>query len=170
MPCNIGKLANFIDAMQHKHTKYNYLNMCKSYTTQRVNPRAGVSCKFRIFQELFPATLCLLNPPTLSLYTCIYTDIDIPCPRLGAEGMAAQVAFGTDFYDRSILRPKHRAYYRSGRPVIRIGPKGYEIRPIHSASSLGQSIAYPIFLRFSNTKNGTFLSIRQLCTVVKFTF
>jgi len=59
--------------------------------------------------------------------------------------MAAQGAFGTDFYDRSILRPKHRAYYRSGRPVIKIGPKGAlgscEIRPIHSAPSLGQSIA-----------------------------
>jgi len=57
--------------------------------------------------------------------------------------MAAQGAFGIDFYDRSILRPKHRAY-RSGRPVIEIGPKGalgsHEIRPIHSALSLGQSI------------------------------
>jgi len=42
-----------------------------------------------------------------------------------ADLMAAQGAFGTDFYDRSIiLRPKHRAYYRSGRPVIKIGPKG----------------------------------------------
>jgi len=62
-----------------------------------------------------------------------------------ADLMAAQGAFGTDFYDRSILRPKHRAYYRSGRPVIKIGPKGalgsHEIRPIHSAPSLGQSIA-----------------------------
>jgi len=58
--------------------------------------------------------------------------------------MAAQGAFGTDFYDRSILRPKHRAYYRFGMPVIKIGPKGVmgsrEIRPIHSAPSLGQSI------------------------------
>jgi len=36
-----------------------------------------------------------------------------------ADLMAAQGAFGTDFYDRSILRPKHRAYYRSGRPVIK---------------------------------------------------
>jgi len=58
--------------------------------------------------------------------------------------MAAQGAFGTYFYDRSILRPKHRAYYRSGRPVIKIGPKSalgsHEIRPIHSAPSLGQSI------------------------------
>jgi len=32
--------------------------------------------------------------------------------------MVAQGAFGTDFYDRSILRPKH--YYHSGRPVIKI--------------------------------------------------
>jgi len=63
-----------------------------------------------------------------------------------ADLMAAQGAFETDFYDRSILRPKHRAYDRSGRPVIKIGPKGalgsHEIRPIHSAPSLGQSILY----------------------------
>jgi len=62
-----------------------------------------------------------------------------------ADLMAAQGAFGTDFYDRSILRQKHPAYYRSGRPVIKIGPKGalgsHEIRPINSAPSLGQSIA-----------------------------
>jgi len=62
-----------------------------------------------------------------------------------ADLMAAQGAFGTDFYDRSILRLiKHRAYYRSGRPVIKIGPKdalgSHEIRPIHSALRLGQSI------------------------------
>jgi len=58
--------------------------------------------------------------------------------------MAAQGAFGTDVYERSILRPKHRAYYCSSRPVIKIGPKGalgsHEIRAIHSAPSLGQSI------------------------------
>jgi len=57
-----------------------------------------------------------------------------------ADLMAAQGAFGTDFYVRSTLRPKHR----SDRPVIKIGPKGalgsHEIRPIHSAPSLGQSI------------------------------
>jgi len=61
-----------------------------------------------------------------------------------ADLMAAQGAFGADFYDRSILCPKHRAYYRSGRPVIKICPKGalgsHEIRPIHSAPRLGQSI------------------------------
>jgi len=57
-----------------------------------------------------------------------------------AHLVAAQGAFGADFYDRSILR----AHYRSGRPVIEIGPKGapgsHEIQPIHSAPSLGQSI------------------------------
>jgi len=41
-----------------------------------------------------------------------------------ADLMAAQGAFGTDFYDRSILCPKHRAYYRFATPVIKIGPKG----------------------------------------------
>jgi len=55
--------------------------------------------------------------------------------------MAAQGAFGTDFYDRSILRPNHRASYRSDRPVIKIGPKGVlGSHEIHSAPSLGQSI------------------------------
>jgi len=61
-----------------------------------------------------------------------------------ADHLAVQGAFRTDFYDRSILRPKHRAYYCSGRPVIKIGPKcalgSHENRPIHSAPSLGQSI------------------------------
>jgi len=67
-----------------------------------------------------------------------------------ADLVAAQGAFGTDFYDRSILRLKHRAYYRSGRPVIKIGPKGalgsHEIHPIHSAPCLGQSIAHVTWL------------------------
>jgi len=70
--------------------------------------------------------------------------------------MAAQGAFGADLYVRSVLRPKHRAYYSSGRPVIKIGPKGalgsHEIRPIHSALSLGQSIGgtYLILPRYGN--------------------
>jgi len=34
----------------------------------------------------------------------------------GADPMAAQGDFGSDFYVRTILRPKRRAYYRSGRP------------------------------------------------------
>jgi len=72
--------------------------------------------------------------------------------------MASQGTFGTDFYDRSILRPKHRAYYRSGRPEI--GPKGalgsHEIRPIHSAPSLGQSISIGRIPN-SNRKFGAYL-------------
>jgi len=59
--------------------------------------------------------------------------------------MAAQGAFGTDFYDRStrtIVGTMRWTEYN--RPVIKIGPKGalssHEIRPIHSAPSLGQSI------------------------------
>jgi len=58
-----------------------------------------------------------------------------------ADLMAAQGAFGTDFYDRSTRTMLWTEYYR---PVIKIGPKGamgsHEIRPIHSAPSLGQSI------------------------------
>jgi len=69
-----------------------------------------------------------------------------------ADLLAAQGAFGTDFIDRSIFRPKHRVYYRSGRPVIKIGPKGalasHEIRTIHSAPSLGQSIVDLIFFGY----------------------
>jgi len=68
-----------------------------------------------------------------------------------ADLMAAQGAFGADFYDRSILRPKHRAYYRSGRPVIKIGPKGaLGSRPMHSAPSLGQNI---VMVKCHNAKD-----------------
>jgi len=71
-----------------------------------------------------------------------------------ADLMAAQGTFGTDFSDRSILRPKHRAYYRSGRPVIKIGPIGalgsHEIRPIHSAPSLGPSIISDFSIYFGS--------------------
>jgi len=79
-----------------------------------------------------------------------YTLSEACCGVNWADLMAAQGAFGTDIYDRSILRPNHRAYYRSGRPVIKIGPKGapgsLEIRPIQSAPSLGQSIpSNPLF-------------------------
>jgi len=77
-------------------------------------------------------------------YTYCYTLSEAWSGVNWADLLVAQGAFGTDFYDRSILRPKHRTYYRSGRPVIKIGPTGslgsHEIRPIHSAPSLGQSI------------------------------
>jgi len=53
-----------------------------------------------------------------------YTLSEAWCGVNWADLMASQGASGTDFYDRSILRPKHRAYYRSGRPIIKIGSKG----------------------------------------------
>jgi len=61
-----------------------------------------------------------------------------------ADLMAAQGVFGTDFYDRSTRTIVGTMLGTEYRPVIKIGPKGalgsHEIRPIHSAPSLGQSI------------------------------
>jgi len=58
--------------------------------------------------------------------------------------MAAQGAFGIDFYGRSTRTIVGTMLWTEYRPVIKIGPKGalgnHEIRPIHSAPSLGQSI------------------------------
>jgi len=58
--------------------------------------------------------------------------------------MAAQGAFGTDFYDTSTRTIVGTMLWTEYRPVIKIGPEGalvsHEIRPIHSAPSLGQSI------------------------------
>jgi len=57
--------------------------------------------------------------------------------------MAAQGAFGTDL-DRSTRTVVGTMLWTEYRPVIKIGPKGalgsHEIRPNHSAPSLGQSI------------------------------
>jgi len=61
-----------------------------------------------------------------------------------ADLMAAQGAFGTDINDRSTRTIIGTMLSTEYRPVIKIGPKGtlgsHEIRPIHSAPSLGQSI------------------------------
>jgi len=97
---------------------------------------------------------------------CIYTLSEAWSGVNWADLMAAQGAFGTDFYGRSILLPKHRAYYRSGGPVIKIGPKGalgsHEIRLIHSAPSLGQSI---VLLDLLHQKNvNLFKSVIFKCT------
>jgi len=58
--------------------------------------------------------------------------------------MAAQGAFGTDFYDRSTRTIIGSMLWTEYRPVIKIGPIGalgsHEIRPIHSVPSLGLSI------------------------------
>jgi len=62
--------------------------------------------------------------------------------------MAAKGAFGTDFYDRSTRTIVGPMLWTEYRPVIKIGPKGtlggHEIRTIHSAPSLGQSIGNKI--------------------------
>jgi len=61
-----------------------------------------------------------------------------------ADLMAAQGALGTDFYDKYTRTIVGTMLWTEYRPVIQIGPKGAqgsnEISPIHSASSLGQSI------------------------------
>jgi len=61
-----------------------------------------------------------------------------------ADLIAVQGAFGTDFYDRSTRTIVGTILWTEYRSVIKIGPKGalgsHEIRPIHSAPSLGQSI------------------------------
>jgi len=65
-----------------------------------------------------------------------------------ADLMAAQGAFGTDFYDRSTRTIVGTMLCTEYRPVIKIGPKGalgsHEIQQIHSAPSLGQSIPYDL--------------------------
>jgi len=69
--------------------------------------------------------------------------------------MAAQGAFGTDFYDRSTITIVGTMLSTEYRPAIKIGPKGtlgsHEIRPIHSAPSLGQSV-----LHFVASETSTF--------------
>jgi len=74
-----------------------------------------------------------------------------------ADLMAAQVAFGTDFYDRSTRMTVVTMLWTEYRPVIKIGPKGalgsHGIRPIHSVPSLGQSIAIlPCMYNFFDAK------------------
>jgi len=53
--------------------------------------------------------------------------------------MAAQGAFGTDFYDWSTRTIVGTMLWTEYRPVLKIGPKGalgsHEIRPIHSAQA-----------------------------------
>jgi len=92
------------------------------------------------FKWILPFHICILS----HFFAILLVTLTFKVSILWADLMAAQGAFGTYFYGRSILRLKYRAYYRSGRLVIKISPKGalgsHEIRPIHSAPSLGQSI------------------------------
>jgi len=76
-----------------------------------------------------------------------------------ADLMAAQGAFGTDFYDRSIRTIVGTMLWMEYRPVLKIGPKGaqgsHEIRPIHSAPSLGQIIDSSDLLQYLSWASGT---------------
>jgi len=66
-----------------------------------------------------------------------------------ADLMAAQGAFGSDFYYRSTRTVVGTILWTEYRPVIKVGPKcalgSHEIRPVHSAPSLGQSIATQLY-------------------------
>jgi len=77
-----------------------------------------------------------------------------------ADLMAAQGTFGTNFYDRCTRTMVGTMLWTEYRPVIKIGPKGalgsHEIRPIHPAPSLGQSIEREP--PFYSTYNNRFLS------------
>jgi len=88
--------------------------------------------------------------------------------------MAAQGAIGTDFCDRSTRTIVGTMLWTEYRPVIKIGPKGalgsHEIRPIHSATSFGQSIdlltGLSSLLRGSKTNYIRMGRIRKVITVL----
>jgi len=61
--------------------------------------------------ELTILDICLYSIKKVCTYSEAWSGVN------WADLMAAQGALGTDFYDRFTLRPKHRAYYRSSRPV-----------------------------------------------------
>jgi len=76
---------------------------------------------------------------------CYYTLSEAWSGVNWADLMAAQGDYGTDFYDRSTRTIVGTMLWTEyNRPVIKIGPKdalgSHEIRPIHSAPSLGQSL------------------------------
>jgi len=84
------------------------------------------------------------KPQMYLMYVCRYTLSGAWSGVNWVDLMAAQGAFGTDFYDRSTRTIVGTMLWTAYRPVIKIGPKGvlgsHEIRPIHSAPSPGQSI------------------------------
>jgi len=85
----------------------------------------------------------LLRTPWHKISFYLYSVRGLERSGLGGF-MAAQGAFGTDFYDRCTRTIVGTMLWTEYRLVIKIGPKGAlgsnEIRPIHSAPSLGQSI------------------------------
>jgi len=81
-----------------------------------------LACPLKYCVKFSARSLSISVPFSKAQHTRTYTLSEAWSGVNWADLMAAQGAFGTDFYDRSILRPKHRSYYRSGRPVIKIGP------------------------------------------------
>jgi len=75
------------------------------------------------FELLWLCTVPVNGTFIITQSTYIYTLSEAWSGVNWADLMAAQGAFGTDFYDRSILRPKHRPYYRSGRPDIKMSQR-----------------------------------------------
>jgi len=77
-------------------------------------------------------------------YEDIYTLSEAWSGGNWADLLAAQDPFGTDFYDSFTRTTVGTMRWTEYRPVIKIGLKcalgSHEIRPIHSAPSLGQSI------------------------------
>jgi len=77
--------------------------------------------------------------------------------------MAAQGAFGTDFFDRSLLLPMHCAYYRSGRPVIQVI---LQIKKFLSAEPTGVGrflLSKCLILTFTRVNIG----LRRKCVIQK---
>jgi len=89
------------------------------------------------------------HAPYLACSSSRYTLSEAWSAVNGADLMAAQGAFETDFYDRSTITIVGMMLWTEYRPVIKIGPKvalgSNEIRPIHSAPSLGQSVVLVFF-------------------------
>jgi len=88
--------------------------------------------------------MSLRDAKVLLVYVFVYTLSEAWSGVNWVDLMAAQGTFKTDFYDRSTRTIEGTMLWTEYRPVIKIGPKGalgrHEIRPIHSAPSLGQSI------------------------------
>jgi len=88
--------------------------------------------------------------------------------------MAAQGAFGTDFYDRSTRTIVGTMLWTENRSVIKIGPKGalgsHANRPIHSAPRLGQSIVIAFVYKNWDEKSNKTIYFIYIKTILKHFF
>jgi len=89
-----------------------------------------------------------------------------------ADLMAAQGAFGTNFYDRSTRTIVGTMLWTEYRPVIKTGSKGalgsHEIRSIHFAPSPGQSIGIKNAIRIGpiGVSGSKFLQLSMRFTAI----